>query len=355
MSWFKPSRLQQAQLSPASPGHFLGGLGVAAWIIVAWLAGCSSMDDRALSTRGQAAKGGAGTHSNDPNAAGTSARGGGGGSQSQSQSHAGTAAGGDDASEGGSDTGGTAGSAQTGGRETGGTQTGGTQTGGTQSGGTQSGGTQSGGTQSGGTQSGGTQSGGNNNGGRGGEAGNAGNDNGAGGCGDLDGDTVQDCTQTLVENARFDTAVAPWRAESGTQQSWDAKNARPVPGSGALKVSNTSVSQGEGQTLGGSGQCLPADPNKNYLLAARAFIPKGQGQGSAGLSMWFFGADDCADYLLPGAALELVSGTDEWQLVSKSSKAPPATRSIYVRLVTSKPFAQPSLEALFDDVLLREQ
>jgi hypothetical protein len=346
MSWSKPSRSHEIHTLPAASGRRPGSRALAAWLAMLWLAGCSSMDDRALSTRGEAAKGGAGTRSNDLSGAGAVASDGGsagsgrGGSKSQSPGTAGSA--GMDATEAGADSGGAAGSAPTAGTEAGGTQNGGTQSGGANQGGMQAGGNQNGGTQSGGTNNGG-------------QSGSGGNDNGAGGCGDLDNDLVQDCTQTLVDNARFDSVVTPWRAESGTQQSWDAKNARPVAGSGALKVNNTLVAEGNGQTLGGSGQCLPAEPNKDYLLAARTFIPKDQGQGSAGLSIWFFGADNCADYLLPGTALELVSGTDAWQLVSKGAKSPPATRSIYVRLVTSKPFSQPSLEALFDDVLLREQ
>jgi hypothetical protein len=320
MSWSKPSSLDRGR-SRAS----------AAWLVALYLAGCSSMDDRALSTRGQVAKGGAGARSSDLSGAGASdggsATAGHAGSKSQTPAAGGTA--GSDASDGGTDDGGT---------PSGGTPSGGTPTAGASSGSTQMGGASGGGTVNGGSASG-----------------DGGRDNGSGGCGDLDGDTVQDCAQTMVENARFDSVVAPWRAEAGTQQSWDARNARPAAGSGALKVSNTSVASGEGQTLGGSGQCLPAVGNRDYLLAARAFIPQGQGQGSAGLSIWFFGADDCADYLLPGSGLQLVNGTDQWLLVSGAFKSPPATRSIYVRLVTSKPFAQPSLEALFDDVLLREQ
>lgn len=342
MSWSKPSRSCEEPTSRAASGGG-GSRSLAPWLVMAWLAACSSMDDRSLSTRGLAAKGGATTHSHDPSGAGAAASDAGrGGSRSPVPDGAGVA--GRDDGGASTDAGGVAGNAQAG-----------SNAAGNPSGGTPNGGTPTGGTPNAGAQTGGSQSGAPPSGGHGGASGSGGGDDGTGGCGDLDGDTVQDCNQTLVENARFDSAVEPWRAESGTQQSWDSKNARPVAGSGALKVSNTFVAQDNGQTLGGSGQCLPAHPNKDYLLAARTLIPKDQGQGSAGLSIWFYAADDCADYLLPGAVLELVSATDQWQLVSKGAKAPPATRSIYVRLVTSKPFAQPSLEAFFDDVLLREQ
>jgi hypothetical protein len=187
------------------------------------------------------------------------------------------------------------------------------------------------------------------------DAGAAGADYGAGGCGDLDGDLVQDCTQTLVDNARFDRDVSAWQAEIGVAQKWDQRNARKHESSGALAVQNSTLGAGDGITLDGSRQCRPAVGNKDYLFAARALIPSGQGSASASISIWFFGADHCADYLLSTAATPMLSDTDAWLLLEGKATAPPATRSIYVRLVAAKPFKQSSVEALFDDVLVREQ
>lgn len=198
-----------------------------------------------------------------------------------------------------------------------------------------------------GSGSGGSSGGGGSNG--------SGGSNGAGGCGDLDQDGVQDCEQTLAQNSRFMTDTADWQAEPTLKQSWDQRNARSDETSGALKVRNENVGEGEGWMLSGSRQCLAAEGGKGYLLAASTFIPGGQGAGSAGVAVWFFGSDDCAANSIGNITLQLVSGTDTWLPAQGTVQAPGGTRSMHVRLVTSKPFAQPSLEALFDDVLVREE
>jgi hypothetical protein len=191
-------------------------------------------------------------------------------------------------------------------------------------------------------------------GGEGGAAG-IGPDLGAGGCGDMDQNDVQDCDETLVDNWRFDSDVVGWRAETTVTQQWDARNARNNQQSGAVAVTNSTVAQAAGVIEGGSEQCRPALGNVKYRVAARTLIPGGQGEGSARLSVWFYGADDCADYLLESAGPPAATGTDAWLLLQGLHKAPPATRSMRVRLVVAKPFSQMSFNALFDDILVREQ
>ncbi len=186
--------------------------------------------------------------------------------------------------------------------------------------------------------------------------GGAGSDLGAGGCGDLDQNDVQDCTETVLDNARFNESASGWQAEPTVSQQWDTRNARRDQQSGALAVTNTTVdAHAVGVIVGGSGQCQAALGNVEYQVAARALVPGGQGEGSAGVNVWFFGADDCADYLLSSVGPAPVTQTDAWLLVQGKVKAPPATRSMLVRLVVSKPYPQASLAALFDDVLVREQ
>jgi hypothetical protein len=192
-------------------------------------------------------------------------------------------------------------------------------------------------------------------GGSGGSGGGGGGDYGAGGCGDLDHDSVQDCTETLVKNSRFMTDGSSWTAEPTLSQRWDNRNARPDQTSGALAVKNTNVAQGEGNMLSGSTQCITAEGDRSYVLAARAFIPSGQGAGSAGIGVWFYADEGCKDFFISSATSELVSQADAWLLAQSVVVAPSATRAILVRLVSSKPFAQPSLEVLFDDVLVRPQ
>lgn len=191
-------------------------------------------------------------------------------------------------------------------------------------------------------------------GGEGGAAG-MGPDVGAGGCGDMDHNDVQDCDETLVQNWRFDRDLNGWRAETTVTQQWDARNARQNQQSGAVVVTNSTVAQAAGFIEGGSEQCRPALGNVTYRVAARTLIPGGQGEGNARLSVWFYGADDCADYLLESVGPPAATGTDAWLLLQGLHKAPPATRSMRVRLVVAKPFSQPSFNALFDDILVREQ
>ena len=183
----------------------------------------------------------------------------------------------------------------------------------------------------------------------------AGSDFGAGGCGDLDHNDVQDCDETVVDNARFDQSVEGWKAELTVSQQWDERNARADQDSGTISVTNATVAEVDAVILGGSGQCQPALGSQDYLVAARTFMAGGQGEGSAGVNVWFYGADDCADYLLSSLGPASVTQTDSWVLVQGAMKSPPATRSMRVRLVVQKPYTQTSLTALFDDVLVREQ
>lgn len=192
--------------------------------------------------------------------------------------------------------------------------------------------------------------------GGGGTSGGGGTDDyGAGGCGDLDQDLVQDCSQTLLGNSRFMTDVAGWTAEKNFTQRWDSRNARAGQASGAISVTSSEVSQSDGLTLGGSAQCLVAEGDKKYVFGARAFIPAGQGGGSAALNVMFFAKDDCADILITGKTTSAVTETNVWRAVEGTFVAPTATRSMLVRLVTVKPYKLPSFEALFDDVLGRAE
>jgi hypothetical protein len=183
----------------------------------------------------------------------------------------------------------------------------------------------------------------------------AGPDFGAGGCGDLDGNDVQDCDETLIDNASFDSDTSAWEVDTIAAQTWDARNARPAQQSGSISVSNAQALVGDGVIIGGAGQCRPTVGDARYVVAARTLIPGGQGQGGAGLLVFFYGAEDCADYSLGSLGPELVTTTDRWLAVEGTVKAPQGARSMRVKLVASKPFAQAKLQALFDDVLVREQ
>jgi len=295
-------------------------------LLGAVLALACSVDDRSLDAT---ARGGAAGHAGASGASGAG-RGGSGTGQAGSGD---LPEGGAGAGEGGS--GGQSGDSSTGG--------------GSGSGGSNGG---KGGSSSNGGSSGNGGSGGSN----GGTSGSGGGDEyGAGGCGDLDHDSVQDCEQTLANNSRFMTDASGWQAEPTLKQAWDQRNARPGQTSGALRVRNENVGEGMGVMLAGSRQCLPAVGGKEYVAAARTFIPSGQGAGSAGVAIWFYGSDDCQSNSIGSVTLQLISATDAWLLAEGKVQAPGGTRAMHVRLVTSKSFTQPAMEALFDDVLVREE
>ncbi len=166
---------------------------------------------------------------------------------------------------------------------------------------------------------------------------------------------MQDCEQTIAQNSRFMTDVAAWEPEPTQLQAWDERDAQDAKASGALRVRNTNTASGVGTMLSGSRQCLPAVGQASYSVAVNTLIPSGQGEGSAGVAVWFFGSDECAANSIGNITLQLVSATEVWSVAHGKFQAPGGTRSMHVRLVTAKPFEQPSLEALFDDVLVRAE
>jgi hypothetical protein len=189
-----------------------------------------------------------------------------------------------------------------------------------------------------------------------GDAGSGGSPTAAGPCGDIDQNGVDDCSETLVANARFDSDLSHWDAEQLETQSWDARNAGPEPNSGALLVSNTApVATGLGSYMAGAHQCVQVTADVGYEVAARVLIPGGQGGGVAGVNLQFFDTDGCQGDFLGAETVGTTADVDAWRVVLAEVKAPSAARSMWLRLVASKPFPEPQLDALFDDVLVRLQ
>ena len=204
------------------------------------------------------------------------------------------------------------------------------------------GGTETGGTSSAGS-SGSTTSGG-----------TGGIDPDAGPCGDLDRNSVQDCDETLVENPSFATTADDWSVELGATQAWKNEDARGLSGSGSVSITNTKVGSAGVWSSSGSGQCLVAKSGEMVELGARALIPSGQGQGYGRVGFIIYGNDGCQGTLLTSVTTGTVTEAGAWQGVHGKTKLPPATRSIYVRLVVEKPAPDTSFEVLFDDVLVRK-
>lgn len=200
----------------------------------------------------------------------------------------------------------------------------------------------------------------------GGAAGGGGVSNGAGGgaglggapfdspCGDIDHNSVDDCTETLLLNSRLDTDAGHWAPDANTIQAWDARDARGKSGSGSILVTNQApVAAVNTWVLNGTDQCVPVTEGLTYEFAARVMIPEGQGTGGAGLNVYAFTGAACSDIFLSGQGTSLNVQAGGWAVVEKQIVMPAAARSVLVRLAVSKPFTQVKLSALFDDVLVR--
>jgi hypothetical protein len=175
-------------------------------------------------------------------------------------------------------------------------------------------------------------------------------------CGDLNGDLVDDCAETLVENSRFDSAALGWAPEGSLEQAWVTSNADSGVSSGSLSLRNTTFIAGSSVTAGmGSRQCLVAWGDDTYEFAAQVFIKPGQGSGAAAIDLVFFGNDGCDGTVLGGKTAASVDAVDAWRTALGQVTMPAGTRSVWVRLTVGKPLAQSSFEALFDNVLVTKK
>lgn len=239
-----------------------------------------------------------------------------------------------------------------------GSNNGGTSNAGSSSGSSAMGGSSNGGSNNGGSANGGSSTAGSNDGGTGNGAAGMGGSGGApfvSPCGDLNGNRVDDCEETLVKNSRFNSEAANWDPENNLEQHWDPTNATGGSGSGALLVSNNNVIAGLGlNTARASRQCLYAWGGQQFDVAARVLVKSGQGKGEAAVNVVFYAGDNCTGDVVDGATVGAVSQVDTWQAVAGRIAVPAASRSMYVRLLATKPYSQASLQALFDDVLVSE-
>ncbi|HYQ14415.1 MAG TPA: hypothetical protein VEQ58_01615 [Polyangiaceae bacterium] len=173
-------------------------------------------------------------------------------------------------------------------------------------------------------------------------------------CGDLNHNGVDDCTETLVANSRFDADAAHWDAEASLLQKWTKPNV--TDSSGALSVTNIITAAGLGGNIAvGSRQCVVAWTGQSFDVGAKIFIKGGQGSGEAGVNLLFFANDDCDGTFIEGKTVGNVSDVDAWRTVEDVVAVPAASRSMFVRLMVVKPLAQTSFEVLFDDVLVSEK
>lgn len=174
-------------------------------------------------------------------------------------------------------------------------------------------------------------------------------------CGDADKNGVQDCLETVVKNATFHVDAKDWKADPSVVAAWKADDAFGQANSGSISVTVTTGDGSANWSVSATNQCLPAWQDTQFELAARVLLASGQGAGNAQISLAMFGNDDCAGSFLGSTTPVLTAQAGSWQALHTSAKLAAGTRSVMVRLALAKPGTQPSLEARFDDILLREK
>lgn len=173
----------------------------------------------------------------------------------------------------------------------------------------------------------------------------------SGACADDDHNGVDDCSESLVQNASFDSNVAPWISGQ-----WNASNAHPVSGSGSLLVMNDlPILADVGFNLKAAEQCIQVTGDLTYRVAARVLIPPGQGAGFGGINLWIFANDACKGTFVTGLSPAMTETTSTWTQLDAQFKMPTAARSMIVRLAATRPFSQEKLQVLFDDILVKQQ
>lgn len=181
------------------------------------------------------------------------------------------------------------------------------------------------------------------------------------GCPDLDQDGIPDCQETLVANPSFNSTTAGWTAETGSSLSWASTDGAGSSQSGAIAVTNTDTDASHavnGWITVGASQCLSVVAGSSYEVDVQAFQPSGQGSGwagSAGFVIDYHQSSGCAGSPAGASYLsQQVTATGAWTTIrGQTTQIPLGVASVAVRLVAIKPAAQPSWEALFDNVLVR--
>jgi hypothetical protein len=180
---------------------------------------------------------------------------------------------------------------------------------------------------------------------------------GGGACPDLDADGVPDCTETLVQNSRFDSATTGWTAEPGSSASWTSQDAGGNPSSGAIAVVNGDTNAADapyGTTSAGAFQCLTVTPGACYQVDAQISIPSGQASVAAGFVLDQHTTGDCSQPPVTTFISPQISSTGAWRTIAgTTTRILLGVGSVAVRLVAVKPLGQSSAEALFDNVLVR--
>ena len=169
------------------------------------------------------------------------------------------------------------------------------------------------------------------------------------GCGvtDLNQNSKPDCEESKLRNSGFSAeTLTPWVPDSGTEGALVFEDAQNVWSSAAVSVTNPVINPtSDAHTLGGTtqGVYLP-NAERGLRLLAEANIPDAQGEGGRPRYSIFSGAA-CNGQLLSSAQSPLLTKWAPGHLDLALEEPPPASRSIRVRLLASKPFSAPPLRS----------
>ncbi len=177
-------------------------------------------------------------------------------------------------------------------------------------------------------------------------------------CPDLDHDNVPDCRETLLANASFDQATTGWTPSPGSTATFTSVDGTGDVASGAIAVTNVDTNPGDavsGWVTTGAFQCVVVTPGLAYAVSLQAFIPTGQGGGSAGFQLDYYASPTCAGARATYPFISpQITATGAWQVISATTpQIPLGVQALAVRLVVGKPVTQASQEAFFDNGLMR--
>jgi hypothetical protein len=161
---------------------------------------------------------------------------------------------------------------------------------------------------------------------------------------------------SLLRNGGFDTAtdLRGWKPELLATAVWDGRDAAGNPASGSLAVTNGNTAEAVGSSEAGARRCLIV-PGGEYRIGADVLIAEGRSDGLAGLSFSFFPSTNCAGAASGPPTESLIGGAGAWMRVQVAAAPPPGANSMLVRGVALKPFRQPALTVLFDNVIVQAQ
>jgi hypothetical protein len=174
-------------------------------------------------------------------------------------------------------------------------------------------------------------------------------------CPDRNSNSVADCEETLAVNGAYHQDVASWLQEPGVSVLWQGLDSLGVVDSGAASVTYEAHHDVEGTGVAGTMQCIVLSGVQKIDIWADIMIKGGQSSGQGLINVLFFPSADCSGAIMPGAfGTTSLSMPGQWATVSGSGPVPVGALSMKVRLAVSKPFRNPKLEVLFDNVLIQK-